>query len=463
MVAAVLLLITLSGCAMVGPNFKPPVVETPETYILAPESAEALTNLKWWALFSDPELYELVWAALVNNRDLKVAIARVEEARAFVGFTKADEYPFLDISAGANTGNFAGGSRSETTNSTAFIAPVVNWEMDFWGKFRRATEAARADLMASEYSLRTVQLSLISEVVGVYYELLDYSQRLAISEATLKTRLDGLDIIQQRFDQGIIPELDLNQAQIQMEIAAGNVPLYERLIAKTEYALSVLVGELPGPIKQGKSLYEQTAPPVIPTGLPSTLLDRRPDIAEVRYLLEAQTNRIGVAEALRYPAISLTGAAGVASTELSSMTSDGGAWSIGGGLLGPLYNFDKNIRRVDIEEAKTRQLLGAYENTVLRAYREVEDALVEIETFRRQITSSENRVRAAKNADELSQERYDQGVTSYLEVLESQRQSFNAQLGLSELMQQYFNSYVRLYKALGGGWMTKAEMEQSKK
>jgi multidrug efflux system outer membrane protein len=370
-------------------------------------------------------------------------------------------YPFLDIEAGASTGNFAGGSRSDTTNDTAFISPVVNWEIDFWGKFRRATEAARADLMASEYSLRTVQLSLISEVVGAYYELLDYRQRLAISKATLKTRQDGLDIIQQRFDQGIIPELDLNQAQIQMEIAAGNVPLYERLIAKTEYALSVLTGELPGPIQQGKPLYDQAAPPAIPTGLPSTLLDRRPDIAEARYLLEAQTNRIGVAEALRYPAIRLTGVAGVASTELSNFTSDGGAWSIGAGLLGPIYNFDKNIRRVDIEEARTRQLLGAYEGTVLRAFQEVDDALVEIETYRRQITSAENRTQAAKNADELSQERYDQGVTSYLEVLESQRQLFNAQLGLSELMQLYLNGYVRLYKALGGGWITKEEMEQS--
>ena len=459
---AVWALILLSGCA-VGPDFKQPVVATPESYRLDTMPVGITEELKWWELFDDPVLYTLVCTALENNRDLKIAISRIEQARAFLGFTRADQFPAIDIQGGANGGNFLGSARSDTTDSAYFIAAPLSWEIDLWGKFRRATAAARAELIASEYGLRTVQLSLVADVVNAYYVLLDFQQRLAIAEFTLQSRRKSLDIIQQRFDKGIINELDLNQAQVQKEIAAAAIPSFQRSIAKTENALSILLGRLPESIKTGIDLNSQTLPPDIPTGLPSNLLERRPDVLESLYLLKAQTENIGVAEALRFPAVSLTGALGIARTDLGGLVSRGGFWSLGGSLLGPIYDFDKNIRRVDIEKALTQQTLYQYENTVLTAFREVEDALVEIETYKRQIASVQSQLKAARNANMLSNERYDKGYTNYLEVLETERSLFNVQLQYSELKQQYLNAYVNLYKALGGGWITKTEAESKKR
>jgi outer membrane protein, multidrug efflux system len=461
-ILAVATAILLSACT-VGPDFKPPDIEAPESYRSDTMPVGTTEDLKWWELFDDPVVYTLVTTAIENNRDVKNAAARVEQARAFLGFTRADQYPSLTVQGGATVGNFLGSSRSNTTDSTVFIAAPLSWEIDFWGKFRRATESAKADLFASEYGLRTVQLSLVTQVVATYYLLLDFHQRLAISEYTLQSRQKSLDIIQQRFDKGIIPELDLNQAQIQKEIAAAAIPLYQRSIAQTENALSILLGRPPEPIKTGIDLNRQPIPPAIPTGLPSSLLERRPDVLEARYVLKAQTENIGVAEALRFPAISLTGALGIARTDLGGLVSRGGYWSLGGSLLGPIYEFDKNIRRVDIEKALTKQTLYQYENTVLTAFREVEDALVEIETYKRQIASVQSQLKAAKNANMLSNERYDKGYSTYLEVLETERSLFNVQLQYSELKQQYLNSYVNLYKALGGGWITKTEAESKKR
>ena len=448
----------MSGCA-VGPDFKEPEVKTPEQYRLQEMAEEEAVDLKWWELFDDPVLFVLVSTALEENRDVKTAAARIEQAMAALGFTRADQYPRLDVEGSAQWGNFIGGGRSQSTDATAFIGLPLSWEIDFWGKFSRATEAARAELLASEYGFKTVQISLISTVVSAYYQLLDFHQRLGVSEKTLASRLESLDIIQQRFDKGIIPELDLNQAQIQKEIAAAAIPLYEREIAKTENALSVLIGELPRQIETGADLKSQRVPPQIPTGLPSNLLERRPDIVQAKYLLKAQTENIGVAEAQRFPAISLTGALGVASTDIGSITTDGGVWSVGGTLLGPVFNFGKNVRRVDIEKAQTKQALYFYENAVLTAFREVEDALVEVETFKKQIEAVSNQQKAAANANMLSNDRYDKGVSSYLEVLETERQLFNVELELSDLTRQYLNAYVNLYKALGGGWITTEEMK----
>jgi multidrug efflux system outer membrane protein len=457
----ILMTLVLTGC-MVGPDFVPPTVETPSDYRFDAAEAAAEVNLKWWELFKDPILYDLVTTSLENNRDIKIAASRIEEARAVLGFVRADQYPSFGIEGDASTGNFLGGTKSDSTDQAGFIGPTLNWELDFWGKFRRATESARAELMASEYALRTIQLSLISEVASTYYQLLDFRQRLQISRDTLKSRLKTLDIIQQRFDKGIIPELDLNQAQIQKEIAAASIPQFERQIAQTENVLSILLGRLPAEIQSGKGLKAQVTPPEIPVGLPSTLLERRPDVAEILYLLQAQTEQIGVAEALRFPAVSLNGLVGVAGSDIAGETTDGGVWRAGAGLIGPLFEFGKNIRRVEIEEARTRQTLYFYENTVLTAFREVEDALVQIDTFKRQVDAVARQVKAARNANVLSNDRYDQGVTSYLEVLETERQYFAAELDLSELSQQRLNSYVRLYKALGGGWMTPEEMQSAK-
>lgn len=452
--------ISLAGCAL-GPDFKKPVVKTPEHYKYDTLKEDSRINLKWWELFNDPVLESLVTSALNGNKDIRIAASRIEEARASLGFTKADIYPRLDIEAGASRGNFVGGMKTESVNNNFYIAPVLSWEIDFWGKFRRANEAAMAELMASEYSLRIVQTSLISEVVSTYFLLLDYRHRLEVSVSTLNSRLYSLDIIQKRFDKGIVSELDLNQAQIQKEIAAASIPVYERLISKTEHALSILLGRLPGEIENGIDLGSQTIPPEIPSGLPASLLQRRPDIVQAEYLLQAQNAKIGVAQAMRLPAITLTGILGVASDELSSITSDGAVWAISGGVFGPLFNFNKNVERVVVEEERTRQALYNYENTVLRAFREVEDALVEVRTYKKQIAAVREKNKAAKNAARLSAFRYDRGVTSYLEVLDTERTLFSVELELSELKKDYHNAYVKLYKALGGGWVSKEEMDEA--
>jgi len=459
-IVTLMIIVSLTGCA-VGPDFKKPVLETPHNFRFSDSESKEAVNLNWWELFDDPVLYSLVVMALKDNKDLMIAASRIEEARAALGFTKADQYPRLDLEGSAKAGNFTGVSRSSTTDKSAYIAPVLSWEIDFWGKYRRSTEAARSELMASEYSLRTVEISLISEVVSTYFLLLDYHQRLKISKQTLDSRRYSLDIIQKRFDKGIIPEIDLNQAQIQKEIAAGAIPLYQRLIANTENALSILMGKFPGEIKTGNDLNQQAVPPDIPSGLPSNILERRPDIAEAMYLLEAQTARIGVAQALRFPSITLTGLFGVASAELSSISTDGDIWSVGGGLFGPLFDFKKNLQRVEIEKERTKQALYRYENRVLFAFREVSDALHDIQTYKKQISAVERKFKAAQNAATLSKMRYDKGVTSYLEVLETERTLFDVGLELSQLKQQFYNAYVRLYKALGGGWLTKVEMEQT--
>jgi len=454
----ILTLLLISGCT-VGPDFEEPVVESPESYRTPVKPAGDLADLKWWELFNDPLLVSMITTALENNRDIKIAVSRISQARAALGFTEVDGYPRLDVEAGVNRGDFTGAGKSPSTSTSAYIVAPLSWEIDFWGKFSRATDAARADLIASEYGLKTVQLTLVSDVVAGYYVLLDFHRRLTISKNTLESRIESLNIIQHRFDKGIISKLDVNQAEIQKEIAAAAIPLYQRSISKTENSLSILLGRLPGAIMTRINLSAQTPPPDIPVGMPADIIERRPDITQAKFLLRAQTENIGIAEALRWPAISLTGTLGAASTELDSITIDGGVWSVGGQLLGPIFNFGQNKRRVEIEEAITQQFLFQFENTVLTAFREVEDALVEIETYRRELAAIDRQLKAAKNANELSKERYDKGVSSYLEVLDTERTRFATDLQQSELQQLYLNAYVNLYKALGGGWVTAADRE----
>jgi len=456
----ILLSLLVSGCTRLGPDFEEPIVATPESYRTQVQQVEAADDLQWWKLFDDPYLASLVSMALESNRDIRIAVSRIAQARAAVGFTEADQYPRLDLDGGINRGDFTGTGKSPNTDTSSYISAPLSWEIDFWGKFSRATEAARAELIASEYGLKTVQLTLVSEVVSSYTQLLDFHRRLTISRNTLKSRTEGLYIIQQRFEKGIIPELDVNWAQIEMEIAAAAIPLYQRSIAKTENSISILLGKLPGAIEIRTNLIERVIPPRIPVAMPAQILDRRPDITRDKFLLRAQTENIGIAEALRWPSISLTGTLGVANTEIGSLNVDGDTWSLGGRLLGPIFDFGKNKRRVEIEEQITQQFLFEFERSVLNAFREVEDALVEIKTYRQELAAIGRQLLAAKNANKLSRERYNQGVSSYLEVLETERRLFATDLTQSETQQLYLNSYVNLYKALGGGWVTAADREQ---
>lgn len=465
LVIALLSIFVIDGCK-VGPNFKTQRTQIDSTAVYRYDSlqlamTDSVLNIKWWDLFNDPILDTLIHIGLVENKDILIATTRIEQSRAAIGIAKADYWPKFGYSLGATNGNVFNGVPTEGGGSTNIFTGfgTLNWELDFWGKFRRSTESAKATLAASEYGRRTVQIGLISQITGTYFTLLDFKWRLYISRNTLRLRQESLDIIQERYNKGIIPLIDLNQAQIQRAIAAAAVPKYERSVAQTENALSILLGRNPGPVMLGVELEHQDLPPDIPVGIPSMLMERRPDIMRAEELLHAQTAKIGVAQAQRFPAISLTGLLGVASTDISALTANGLAFSAGATILGPIFEFGKNKRRVEVERYKTEQALYEYERTVITAFQEVEDALVEIKTYKDELQARRDHVEAALNARGLSKERYDKGVTSFLELLESERQAFDAELRFSETTQRLFNGYTKLYKALGGGWLSEEELE----
>jgi len=456
--------VVLFEACKVGPSFKSQRTEIDSTAVYRYDSlqlaiTDSVLNIKWWELFDDPNIDTLIRIGLEENKDVLIASSRIEQARAQLGFTKANMWPSIGYQAGAARGNVFQGLPSDNALNVFSGFGTLNWEIDFWGKFRRSNEAARAELIASEFGKRTVQIGLISSIVGTYYQLLDFRWREYIARKTVELRQSSLDIVQARYDKGIVPEIDLNQSQIQLAIATSALPLYQRSVAQTENALSILLGRNPASLNIDAELEEQNLPPDIPVGIPSMLMERRPDVLQAENLLHAQTARIGVAVAQRFPAISLTGLLGVASTDISTLTANGLAFNAGATLVGPLFEFGKNKRRVEVERKRTEQVLYEYERTVITAFQEVEDALVEIETLKDERQARQDHVTAAQNAQRLSQERYDKGVTSYLELIESQRQAFEAELSLSETTQKLFNGYVKLYKALGGGWLSEEEME----
>jgi len=460
----ILIILTISSCK-VGPNYQRPLTTSPTTFRFDSISTQedTIINLKWWELFQNKELAALIDTALKYNPDVLIAASRIEEARAVVGYNKADQWPSIgyDGSGARMQNNMPALGISGPYNNFSGAANLA-WELDFWGKYRSATDAARAELLASNFGHRAVQISLISSVASTYFQLLDYDARLEISKMTMESRGESLRIIGERFDKGIVPEIDLNQAEIQEAIAAASIPFHKRLVAQTENALSILLGNNPGTIKRSRKLRDEVIPPEIPSGIPSAVLARRPDINQAEQILASQNARIGVAVAQRFPSISLTGMLGAASTDLSTITTgDALIWSVGGGIVGPIFQFGKNKRRVDIERQRFYQDSLYYVQTILQAFREVEDALVEIQTLNEESVARERQMAAAENAAMLSTERYNGGVTSYLEVLDSERSKFNAQLSATEVYQLHLNAYVFLYKALGGGWISEEEMKQA--
>jgi multidrug efflux system outer membrane protein len=445
--------VLMSGC-MVGPKYQKPTPKIPSAYRFDQAAADTAYNLRWWELFDDPVLDTLIAEALRQNTDVRIAASRVVQARLAVGYARADAFPRIGYEAGATRGNFLGGQKTDDPVNFFYGAANLQWEIDFWGKYRHATAAARSELLATEYGHQAVQIAIITEVVNVYFQLLDFQERMEITLQTIQTREGSLDIIQQRFDEGVVAGIDLNQAQIQLAVAAGALPQYERAVVQTENALSFLLGRNPGIIITGQPLLQQALPPEIPPGLPSELLQRRPDIAQADEFLQAQYDRAGIAQAQRFPSISITGLLGLASADLSTLASGGAAWSVSGGLLGPIFNFGKNKRRFEIEKERITEVEIQYESTVLQAFGEVENALISINTYGRQYLIKEQELSAALNASMLSNERYDGGVTSYLEVLESERTLFQVQQEMSQLRREYLSGYINLYQALGGGWIT---------
>ncbi len=453
--------ITLIQSCKVGPNYLQPEERTTESFRYTEIDTDSIINLKWWEIFNDPVLDTLIVTALRENKNALIAASRVEQARAYVSFNKADMGPKIGINAGAERGNFALGSIHLNSPRTGFSASAVaNWELDFWGKFRRGTEAAQAELLASLYGKRAIEIALISEVANNYFQLIDFKARLEISRSTLALRDSTLQIIQARFNEGYTHIIDVNQAQIQKAITQVSIPQFKRAIAFTEHNLNILLGRLPDSIPTLKTLKEYVLPESIPTGIPSEILQRRPDILESQEYYRAQNARIGVAQAMRFPSISLTGLLGLGSNDLSNLVSNGLGWSVGGSLAGPLFEWGKNKKRVEIERERAKESLLIYENTVLNALMEVDNSLAELSTLDEELSANEYMLKAARNASFLSRERYYQGVTSYLEVIENQRVEFDVRLAYSENHQRLLTAYVGLYKSLGGGWISQEEIDK---
>lgn len=450
------ILLLMVGCKM-GPNYKGVKVESPEKFTQTDVTQDSVINLKWWEMFDDSVLDTVIRQSLEANQDILMTMQRIEQAKAVLRIQRKEWLPKVGIQSETAYGNYLGFLVGDEAYS--FLgASTVNWELDFWGKFRRMSESARADLIASEYGQRTLQISLISEVATTYFLLLEYRASYEISVKTLALRDSTVNIIRARYEKGIVPQTDLNQAEIQRAIAASSVPVYRRQIVQTENALNILLGKAPDRIVPEKGLTEQQLPEELPIVIPSQLLARRPDILQAEQQVISQNAQIGVAQAMRLPAINLSALVGFAQTNSPVQTGSGLGWNVGSGLMGPLFHWGQNLRRVEIEKSKTKEMILNYEKTVLSAFREVEDALIEMQTLKEEIVERKAHVTASSANLILSQQRYDKGVTSYLEFLEAQRQDFEAQLNLSTTRQKLLSSYVKLYKALGGGWLSEDEM-----
>jgi outer membrane protein, multidrug efflux system len=451
----ILLGLALVGCK-VGPKYEKPEMQQPPKYTQAATSTDSITNLAWWEVYQDETLKGLIQTALDSNLNLLQAAARVEEAKATLGFNKANLYPMLNYSAIGRTADF--GSSSEGaglafSQNMLGLLGNVSWEIDFWGKLRRANRAAFAEMMAAEEARKTVYISLVAQVAELYFNLRGLDERLAITKRTHEIRLEYLDIISKRFEKGNVSELDKLQAQQIAAAAESQIYALERQIIYVENALNVLLARPYRPIERGKENQDQALPLDIPVGLPSELLVRRPDIQAAEQRLMAQTERIGIAVAMRFPSISLTGMMGVASPSLSNLfTPEAVLGTVTGQLTGPIFNFGKNKRRVDVERARAVQSAYEYEKTVLTAFAEVENSLAEIRTYRNEFNARRVQKAATEKSLFLSKALYDNGYTSFLQVLDAERESFNAEFEKSVALENQLVATVRLYKALGGGW-----------
>ena len=450
----VLAVLVLGGCK-VGPNYEAPVIKTSSSFMYDSLMGDSTINIAWWEMFDDDQLDTLIKTALANNLSVLQAASRVNESKAYLGFNQASLWPALGYN-----GNVLAPDNSRVSPGGSFLTAGIVWELDFWGKFRRANEAARAELLASQYAQRWIYVSLITEVASSYFTYLDFKQRYDISVRTLASRQESLRIISARFEKGIAPELDLNQAQIQEAIAATAIPQNRRLMAITENTLNLLLGQHPRSLLIDTKLEDVEPPSEIPVGIPSEILARRPDVRQAEQILVAQNARIGVAQAMRFPSISLTGIFGAASPELGSLLSSNSlGWSAAAGIVGPVFEFGKNKRRVEIEKFRTEQAMYGDEQSILLALADVDDALISVQTNKEALIAVNRQMIAARNANMLSAERYNGGVTSYLEVLDSERTLFNAELLASSTYRTQLINYIQLYKSLGGGWITPEERQ----
>ncbi len=449
------ILLIVAGCA-VGPKYSRPDTKKPVGYTPAPTKSDSIANLKWWDVYQDSALQKLIRIAVDSNLDLSIAIARVDEAKAVLGYNQANMFPFLDYSIRGRASDFSNSAEQSgvafSQNSVAALGNV-SWEIDVWGKLRHANRAAYADLVATDEVRKSVYISMVAQIAELYFQLRGLDERMEITRRTYQTRMEYLRIIILRFEKGNVPELDKLQAEQIAADAQSQLFSLERAIIITENALNVLLGQTYAPVTRGLRNDEQLLPLDIPSGLPSELLERRPDIRGAEQQLIAQTERVGIAVALKFPSLSLTGFLGVANPEISNLfTADAFLGSVTGQLTGPIFRFNQNNRRVEAERAKTRQAGYQYEKTVLTAFAEVENTLAEVRTYRNEFGARQTQVAATAKSLTLSKALYDNGYTSFLQVLDTERELYNSQFQKSIALQNQLISTVRLYKALGGGW-----------
>ena len=449
-------IIVLNGC-MVGPKYsRPSNTKAPASYTQELIKSDSITRLKWWEFFQDSALNQLIRISLKENKDLLTAISRVEESKAILGYNKANLGPFLDYSVRARNTNFGATAEGATvafpTNSYSGLGNI-SWEIDIWGKLRHANRAAYAQMMASEEDRKSVYISLVSQVAENYFQLRGLDERHQLAQQTYESRKEYERILTLRFEKGEVAELDKLQAEQITASAEAQVYVLQREIVLTENALNVLLGRASTPITRGISNAEQKLPAEIPQGLPSQLLERRPDIRASEQRLISQTEQVGYSVALRFPSLSLTGFLGVASQDLSSIgNSDAFLGSVTGQLTGPFFRFNQNKRRVEAEKALAQQYAYAYEKTVINALAEVENSLAQISTYKKEYDARAHQVQATQKTLNLSKALYDNGYTSFLQVLDSERELYSAAYDKSVALQNQLISTVMLYKALGGGW-----------
>ena len=475
-----LFLILFTTACAVGPNYKRPKVDVPSEYrgaaeqnaLQAPQNpsqqspqtpqqastpaVQSLGDQKWWEVFQDPQLQELIRTALKQNYDVRIAAARIMEARAQLGITRADQLPTVSAGAtGLNDRIPETKLSPETETSFNAVGASMAWDLDFWGKYRRATEAARANLLATEWARRTVTNSLVSDVAAAYFQLRAYDLQLEIARRTLDSRQASLQLTRTLSDGGAGTMLDVRQAEQLVATAAESIPSLERQIQQEEDFLSTLLGRNPGPIARGMKITEQPHVPGVPAGLPSSLLERRPDIRAAEAELMAANAQIGVARAAYFPQISLTANGGFLSSALTSLfTGPAGFWNFGGALTQPIFAGGRIRSGVKLSEARKEEMLLTYQRTIQQAFRGVSDSLVEYQKDREFRERQQELVLAAQDAAQLSEMRYKGGATSYLEVLTNETNSFNAELGLAQAQLNELLGLVGIYRNLGGGWQT---------
>jgi len=453
---------TLAGCTL-GPDYRRPEIPVSVKWRTPTAAAGSVDDLAWWELFRDPVLQDLIRTALVRNQDVRLAAARVEEARAQLGVARAAQFPQLDGGASYSYERLSQESFPlKNLPASLGISPEqdiyrtgldLSFELDLWGRLRRATEAARAELLVSEAGRLTVRTTLVGDVAQAYFEMLELDRESEIARRTLESRRASLDLVRRRLTAGLTSELDLRRAEGELATAAAVVPDVERRVAQTENRLSVLLGRNPGPIPRGSALETQAMPPEVPAGLPSELLERRPDIRGAEERLVAANARIGEAKAEFFPRISLTGSFGVESVALSDLfTGPARVWQVGPTLAVPIFHGGRLLGNLRVTRARERQALIEYERTIQQAFREVEDALVlhrKVQDIRSQ---RDRQVTAATRALALANLRYAAGLAGYLEVLDAERQLFSAEIGLATTTRDQLTAVVQIYKALGGGW-----------